>query len=90
MSLQTKPFTAGKLVGVVYDFPEAGDVLPMHSHGEADVHVTVVCRGSIIARGPEIGETIYRDGALIDWPIGIEHEIIGLDAGSRIVNIIKG
>jgi hypothetical protein len=88
--LQTNIFSAGKLSGVIYDFPEAGDVLPMHSHGEADVHITVVCRGSILTRGPAIGETIYRDGAVIDWPVGIEHEIIGIDAGSRIVNIIKG
>ena len=90
MSLQTKAFSAGVLSGVIYDFPEAGDVLPMHSHGEADVHITIVARGAIVARGPVIGELIYRDGAVIDWPVGIEHEIVGIDPGARIVNIIKG
>ena len=90
MSLQGNPFNAGNLVGIVYDFPEAGDVLPMHSHGEADVHITIVCRGAVLARGPEIGETIYRDGAVVDWPIGIEHEIVGIDPGARIVNVVKG
>ena len=40
--LRTKLITFGKLSGAVYDFPVAGDDLPMHSHGEADVHITVV------------------------------------------------
>lgn len=90
MSLQAKPFMAGKLTGIVFDFPEAGDVLPMHSHGEADVHITVVARGRVRASGPHIGSTEYASGAVIDWPVGVEHEITGIDAGSRIVNIIKG
>ena len=90
MSLAAKSFSAGKLIGIVYDFPEAGDVLPMHSHGEADVHITVVARGRVRAHGPLIGSTEYASGAVIDWPVGIEHEIVGIDPGARIVNIIKG
>jgi hypothetical protein len=37
-----------KLNGVIYDFPQKGDTLPMHSHGEADVHITVVAKGSFL------------------------------------------
>jgi quercetin dioxygenase-like cupin family protein len=90
VSLQTNGFSAGKLSGVIYDFPEAGDVLPMHSHGETDVHITIVARGRVRAEGPQIGSTEYASGAVIDWPVGIEHEITGIDPGARIVNIIKG
>lgn len=90
MSLQIRSFNAGTLSGVIYDFPEAGDVLPMHSHGEADVHITIVARGRVRAHGPQIGSTDYACGAVVDWPVGIEHEITGLEAGSRIVNVIKG
>ena len=49
--LQAKPLTLGKLVGTIYDFPEVGDVLPMHTHTEADVHISVVARGSFRAHG---------------------------------------
>lgn len=90
MSLQSKPILTGKLTGVLYTFEHAGDVLPMHRHGEADVHITIVSRGRFRVHGPEIGDNEYEAGALLDWAPGFDHEFIALTDGARIVNIIKG
>lgn len=87
--LQTKAFAFGKLNGAVYDFPDAGDVLPMHRHGEADVHITVVARGSFRTHGNG-WERILKAGDVADWKPNDPHEFIALEADSRLVNIIKG
>lgn len=87
--LQTKAITLGKLNGAVYDFPEAGDVLPMHQHGEADVHITVVARGSFRTHGNG-WERVLKAGDVADWKPNDPHEFVALEANSRIVNIIKG
>lgn len=89
MSLRTKPFTAGDLVGVVYDFEVAGDELPMHNHTDEDIHITVVARGSVLMHGPEIGNTTYVAGAVIDMQPGFEHEFVATMDNTRIVNILK-
>ena len=88
MSLQTKPLSAGKIAGVVYTFPKAGDVLPMHTHTEGDAHITIVARGKIKAHGNG-WETEYSAGAVIDFPVNQSHEFVALEDNSRIVNIIK-
>ena len=87
--LQTKPITFGKLSGAIYDFPDAGDVLPMHSHDEANVHITVVARGSFKAHGNG-WERVLKAGDVADWKPNDPHEFVALEANSRIVNIVKG
>jgi quercetin dioxygenase-like cupin family protein len=87
--LQAKPFTFGKLAGTAYDFPVSGDVLPMHQHGESDVHITVVARGSFRAHGNG-WERILKAGDVADWQPHDPHEFVALEDNSRIVNIIKG
>jgi len=87
--LQTKPITFGKLSGVVYDFPAAVDDFPMHSHGEADVHITVVARGSFKAHGNG-WERVLKAGDVVDWRPNDPHEFVALEDNSRIVNIVKG
>jgi quercetin dioxygenase-like cupin family protein len=86
--LQTKPFTLGTLTGSIYDFSEAGDVLPMHSHTEADVHITVVARGSLRAHGNG-WEKAVRAGDVLDWRPNEPHEFVATEPDSRIVNIVK-
>jgi quercetin dioxygenase-like cupin family protein len=88
MSLLTKPLSAGKLSGNVYTFQKAGDVLPMHTHTEDNVHITIVARGKIKAHGNEWSAE-YSAGAVIDFPPNQSHEFIALEDNSRIVNIIK-
>jgi quercetin dioxygenase-like cupin family protein len=87
--LQTKAITLGKLSGAIYDFLDAGDALPMHSHGEADVHITVVARGSFKAHGNG-WERVLKAGDVADWRPNDPHEFVALEDNSRIVNIVKG
>jgi quercetin dioxygenase-like cupin family protein len=87
--LEAKPFMLGKLVGTIYDFPETGDVLPMHSHTDADVHITVVAKGSFRAHGTGWQREV-ASGNVLDWQPNEPHEFIALEAGSRLVNIVKG
>ena len=87
--LQTKPLLLGKLTGTIYDFPKVGDVLPMHTHGEADVHISVVAKGSFRAHGNG-WERVVSAGDVLDWRANDPHEFVALDAGARLVNIVKG
>jgi hypothetical protein len=50
-----KPMTAklvefGNLRGTIYDANDVDDILPMHAHGEADVHITIVARDRLESR----------------------------------------
>ena len=67
---------------------EKDDVLAMHTHAHADVHITIVTRGEFAVHGPSIPITIHQPGAVIDFQEGHPHEIIATKAG-RIVNIQK-
>jgi len=87
MQVQVKQF--GKLTGSIYDAPEVDDILPMHTHGEADVHITIVARGSFKVHG-DGWEMTAKAGDVIDWKVGQRHELIALESNSRFVNIVKG
>ena len=51
--LHSRPLELGKLTGVIYDFQEVGDELPLHVHGEQDIHISIVARGRLKAFGPD-------------------------------------
>jgi quercetin dioxygenase-like cupin family protein len=87
--LRAKPINSGNLAGIIYDFPEAGDVLPMHTHTEADVHISIVARGAFRAHGNG-WERVVNAGDVLDWRANDPHEFVALDAGARLVNIVKG
>jgi quercetin dioxygenase-like cupin family protein len=84
-----KPITYGKLNGAIYDAVEVNDVLEMHTHGEADVHITIVARGSFRVHG-DGWEMVAKAGDVLDWKPGQAHEFIALEPNSRFVNIVKG
>ena len=88
MSLLSTPLSAGALRGVVYTFEKAGDMLPMHGHGDADAHITVVARGRVRCHNADWSV----EGAAGDvWDLDAgQHEFVALEDNSRIVNIIKG
>lgn len=90
MSLRAELLMMGAIRGAIMTFEKAGDVLPMHRHTEADVHISIFARGRIRVHGPTIGDEIYAAGAVIDWAAGVDHEFVALDDDSRVVNIIKG
>lgn len=86
--LQSKSFSLGKLVGVIYDFPEVGDELERHTHTEQDVHITIVSRGRIIVLG-DGWEREASAGVVLDWEPGVYHAFRALDPNTRVVNITK-
>ena len=84
--LQTKPLNRGTISGTIYDYPEVGDILPMHIHDEQSVHITIVARGSFQAHGNGWERTL-NCGDVVDWKANDPHEFISLEANSRMVNI---
>lgn len=89
MSLLNTPLAVGDLRGTVYTFEKVGDTLPMHTHTDRDVHVTIVARGRVRISGPVIGDGIFSAGAVVDNDAPLTHEIVALEDDSRVVNIIK-
>jgi len=87
--MQVKSFSFGKLGGSIYDAQFENDVLLMHDHGESDIHITIVARGSFRAHG-DGWERVLKSGDVIDWAVGQRHELIALEPNSRFVNIVKG
>jgi len=87
--LQATPASFDKLSGTIYDFPEQGDTLPMHTHSDADNHISIVSKGSFRAHG-DGWELVLVAGNVVDWPAGQAHEFVALEANSKLVNILKG
>jgi len=84
------PYKDGKLLGTIYTFAEAGDILSMHTHTKDDVHNTFVVSGEIEAYGPErIWSGIYGPGTIISFAEGQWHEFAATKANTKIVNILK-
>ena len=90
MSLLERHISFGKLTGIIFDFENVGDELPLHVHGEQDIHISIVARGSVRAFGPDgTWETIAKSGAVLDWEVGQWHGFIALEPNTRLVNIVK-
>jgi quercetin dioxygenase-like cupin family protein len=89
MALKATPLALGQLRGTIYDFLDAGDVLPMHQHDETSIHITIVARGRFHCRGHR-WERICGAGDVLDWQPHNPHEFVAIDAGSRLVNVAKG
>lgn len=78
----------GKIAGLIYDFKEAGDILPKHNHTEATAHITIVARGRLKAYSHD-WELILELGQCADFPAGQPHELMALEDNTRIYNIQK-
>jgi hypothetical protein len=90
MTMVPKPFTFGSVTGIVYEFEQAGDVLPVHVHTEDKNHISIIARGSFRCIGdPEIAGQVLPLGAVVDWPAHQEHGFIALENESRMVQISK-
>lgn len=87
--LQFTSIKFGKLSGGIYDAPEVDDILPMHSHDESTVHITIIARGSFKVHGKG-WEMTAKAGDVLDWKPNQAHELIALEPNSRFVNIVKG
>ena len=78
----------GDLRGTIYDFDLVGDIVPKHVHDENNVHITIVARGKVKAYSHD-WEKEATAGQVIDFRVGEPHEIMALEAGTRIFNILK-
>jgi quercetin dioxygenase-like cupin family protein len=78
----------GKLNLGIYDAEQEGDILPMHSHEEDTIHITIVARGSFKVLGDD-WDMIAKAGDVIDWRVGQNHELVALEPDSRFINILK-
>lgn len=86
--LLVKPLRTGDIAGTIYDFEQVGDVLGKHVHTENDVHITIVARGRIKAYSHDWA--IEADaGQILDFRPHEPHELLALEAGTRIINIVK-
>jgi len=86
--LQHKLLNVDAIRGVVFDFPEVGDVLPMHTHDETNVHITICARGRLRVFSNQF-ELEISAGEVWDWEPHVWHGFEALEPNSRIVNIIK-
>jgi quercetin dioxygenase-like cupin family protein len=87
--LLVKPLeNLGDLRGSMYDFEKVGDILPKHNHTENDVHITIVARGKVKAYSHD-WEMEAVAGQLLDFRPNEPHELMALEDGTRIFNIIK-
>jgi quercetin dioxygenase-like cupin family protein len=78
----------GSLRGAMYDFEQAGDILPKHNHTENNAHITIVARGKLKAFSHD-WELEAIAGQILDFPAGQPHEFMALEDNTRIFNIIK-
>ena len=88
MPLKNRSYQMGKVPVIVYE-GDTGDILPMHKHNEYDIHFTIVARGSVNVHGPGLEEKVFKNGALIDFLPGVEHEFTCLEDGTRFYNVLK-
>lgn len=72
----------------IYDFPKSGDTLPMHNHRSGGAHISVVAKGSFVAKGAG-WETNMPLGAVVDWDENQWHEFVAAEPNSRLVNVVK-
>jgi len=78
----------GDIIAAIYDFEYAGDVLPKHNHTEETVHITIVARGKIKAYSHDWEKEAVA-GQILNFRPGEPHELVALEDGTRIINVIK-
>ena len=86
--LREKALSLGKLTGVIYDFEEAGDELPLHVHDDETIHISILARGRLKAFGSG-WEREVETGSVLDWQVGQWHGFVALEPNTRLVNIHK-
>lgn len=83
-----KLYKVGVMLGIQYHFPNPGDGIPMHAHGEEDKHNVIVLRGSCEIYGPnKAWSYIVHAGAVFHFADHEHlHEIAALEKDTLIFN----
>lgn len=90
MALISKAVQFGDLAGTVFFYEKEGDMLPVHTHNEANNHITVVSVGSFRCTGNSAIEgKIITQGMVVDWPPNQPHGFIALSDGAKMVQLNK-
>lgn len=84
MKPDDKPFAAGSLLGVIYDFAQ-GDVLDEHVHDASTAHISILTYGKLRWFGPW-GERTQMPGEILKWDAEVPHGCEA-HAPSRLINI---
>lgn len=72
-----------------YLFENAGDELPIHSHTDAEMVVSVVLSGSFRLVGSPNERTVSA-GEVLQFAVGEPHGFIALEANAQLINIGRG
>lgn len=88
MGPEVTPISFEDIRGAIYDFAATGDVLPKHNHDENTAHITIVARGRLKAYSHD-WEIEASAGQVLNFRAGEPHELMALEDGTRIVNIVK-
>lgn len=86
--LLTKDLVFGDLRGTLYTFERAGDELEKHVHGEEDIHITIVTKGSVKVYSHD-WEIIAEAGKILDFRPHEPHGFVALEDGTKIVGMLK-
>lgn len=86
--LLDKPIKFGDISGTIYEFERAGDILAKHVHTEDNVHITIVTKGKLKAYSHD-WSIEAMPGQIIDFKVGEPHELMALENGTKVVNILK-
>ena len=90
--IQEQRFIQSDIIGTIYDFPEVGDKIPMHSHDTGTEHLTIFCHGKFrvtMVRGDKSRVTQdYGPGAVVNFAKDLPHEIAALEAPARVFNMM--
>ncbi len=88
-SVKIIPLTdIGDIHGAIYDFEKAGDIVEKHTHSDFDAHITIVARGKLKAYSHDWEKEAVA-GQVFDFAPGEPHELMALEDGTRIFNLIK-
>jgi quercetin dioxygenase-like cupin family protein len=73
---------------VKISFEKAGDEFPLHTHDEANNHITIVAHGEIQITGDvDITGHVRSAGDVVVWPAGPSHGFKAVTDGAVICNI---
>ena len=70
----------------LYKMENIGDKIAMHEHDYS--HLTVVVSGSVSV-GNDNKRVELKEGQVINIPPNVEHEIVGLEPNSSVLNIVR-
>ena len=92
--LMSRPLIVdGETWGTIFTLEKAGDVFPVHTHAEADNHITAILNGSVRCMGHPRYEGAVLEGkpggTIANWKAGEPHGFVALTDGATLMNVLK-